>query len=147
MAKAPTRKTKASRRRVRRRPRRTTWVPIDRSQAEHLTRATSAPGSVFELAASALPAGLTRMQGALSYFASGYTSSVNSQPGLTIGGKMLVFRTQGQTLKAYGYVFATSSDRQVYFEGNYKFFPGHHSPVGAPIAVSSLFDGIPFSPK
>jgi len=137
----------ASRRQTHSRPRRTRWIRIDPSHAEQLTRATSAPGSVFELATSALPAGLTQMQGAVSYFASGYTAPVTSQPGLSVGGEMLVLRTEGQTLKAYAHVFATSSDQQVYFAGNYKFFPGHYSPLGAAISVSSLFVQTPLSPK
>ena len=84
------------------------------------------------------------MSGAVSYFVSGYTTQVAVAPGITAGGEIAVVRTDGPVSKAYNFVFAMSSNGQVYFNGPYKNFQGHHFDPGAAISVPSLFGHGPF---
>ena len=84
------------------------------------------------------------MAGAVSYFASGYTTQVAIAAGITAGGEMAVVRTDGPISKAYNFVFATSSNGQVCFNGPYKNFQAHHFDARAAIPVESLFGHGPF---
>jgi hypothetical protein len=124
------------------------WTPVsERAAAEKLTQATSNPGVVFSIGTSGLPPGLQAMQGAVSYFVSGYTNNVPLPQGVTVGGELVVVRTEGDLGKAYNYVFATSSDGQVCINGPHKYFAGHHFPATSAVAVSSLFGHHPFPKK
>lgn len=87
------------------------------------------------------------MPGALSYFVSGYVSPVALPQGVTVGGEMVVVRTEGDLGKAYNYVFATSSDGQVCFNGPHKHFAGHHFPASSAVVVSRLFGHHPLQRK
>ena len=120
------------------------WTPVDRSAAEKLIEATSAPGVVYPVATSALPQPLQAMPGAVSYFVSGYSTAVPIAPGLSAGGEIAVVRTDADLAKAYNYVLATSSNGQVYFNGPYKNFPGHHFDPASAVTVASLFGHGPF---
>ena len=119
------------------------WTPIDARTAEKLAGATSQPGVVFPLPASALPSNIQQMPGAVSYFVSAYTAPVSVAPGITAGGEMVVVRTEGDLAKAYNYVFATSSGGQVCFNGPYKHFDQHHFASSSAVPVGSLFGHTP----
>ncbi len=123
------------------------WTKIDLAAAEKLTELTSAPGQVFPLRVEDLPENLQRMPGAVAYFASGYTAPVVAAPSVTVGGEFGVFRTDGDLRKAYNYVFATSSDGALYFNGPYKDFDDHHVEKTEPMVVFTILNHTPFSPN
>jgi hypothetical protein len=125
----------------------TKWTRIDPAAAEKLTEITSAPGQVFPLRVQDLPKNLQLMPGAVSYFASGYTVPVPAGPNVTVGGELGVLRTDGPLQKAYNYVFATSSDGGLYFNGPYKDFGGHHIAKKEPVVFFSILGNTPFTPK
>jgi hypothetical protein len=102
---------------------------------------------VFPVATNALPDGLQGMPGAVSYFVSGYTTPVPLPQGVTVGGEMVVVRTEADLGKAYNHVFATSTDGQVRFNGPHKHFAGHHFPASSAVVVSSPFGHHPFPKK
>ena len=122
------------------------WNPIDQAAAVQLTLLTSSPGVVMQFSTSALPASLQKMPGAVSYFVSSYINQVTS-PGLTIGGEIVVVRTDQATAKAYNFAFGTSSNGQVCFAGPFKDFPAHHSPAAEPAPVASMFGHVPSAKK
>jgi hypothetical protein len=119
------------------------WTPIDQEAAEQLTAATTAPGVVFPVPVSALPKNLKPMPGVVSYFVSAHTAPIPT-PTLTVGGEMAVVRTDGGVGKAYNYVFATSNNGQVCFNGPYKDFPQHHFDSTEPIILFTIFGHTPF---
>jgi hypothetical protein len=123
------------------------WTPISPPAAEKLTQATSSPGVVFPVATNMLPAGLQAMPGAVSYFVSGYTSPMSLPKGLTAGGEMIVVRTEGDLGKAYNYLFATSNNGQVCFNGPHKHFEGHHFSATSAVNISELFGHHPLTKK
>jgi hypothetical protein len=75
----------------------------------------------------------------VSYFVSSYIQGVPVSPGVTAGGEYAVVRFEGDTGKAYNYLFATSSDGQVYYAGPYKGLPSHHFPASSRVPIESLF--------
>src|SRR5579859_3630214 len=121
------------------------WTPIDRDAAQHLTAKSSPPGVVFPLQLGALPASLKPMPGAVSYFVSTYDRPISLNPAVTVGGELAVVRHDGEVAKAYNYVFATSSNGQVCFNGPYEDFAGHHSKKDEPVIILTLFDNTPFT--
>ncbi len=127
-------------------PARERWTPVSAPAVEALANATSHPGVVFPVGTTALPSALEKMPGAVSYFVSGYMSPLPVAQGITAGGEMVVVRTDSDLGKAYNYVFATSADGQVCFNGPHKYFAGHHFPASSAVVVSSLF-GHRFSNK
>ena len=120
------------------------WTLVDQQAAAQITRVTSTPGIVFPLNVSAVPQAIQQMAGVVSYFVSGYTTQYHVQQGITAGGELALVRTEGSSTKAYNYIFATSSNGQIYFNGPYKEFKGHHFDTSAAISVSSLFGHGPF---
>lgn len=90
------------------------------------------------------PEQLKLISGVASYYASGYVSPQALAQGLSVGGEMLVARTESATTKNYNFLFATSSNGNVYFAGPFKGF-GHHVTQGQSIPVNSLFGNTPFS--
>ena len=123
------------------------WTKVNQSAAEQLVRASSSPGVVFSLSTSDLPANLKEMTGAVSYFVSAYISQVNVSSGLTAVGEIAVVRTDADRAKSYNWVFATSSDGAVCFNGPYKDFAEHHFAQGGAIPIEKLFGHAPFSKK
>ena len=120
------------------------WHTMTEAAARALTTATNSPGVVYPMGTTALPEQMKLMPGVVSYYVSGYVTPQGLAQGLTVGGEMLVARTESATTKNYNYVFATSSDGNVYFAGPFKGF-GHHVTSGQSIAVNSLFGNTPFS--
>ncbi len=72
---------------------------------------------------------------------------VTLSSGLTAGGEMAVVRTNAGFAKAYNYVFATSSDGAVYFNGPHKNFAEHHFAAGSEMPIEKLFGHAPFTKK
>jgi hypothetical protein len=120
------------------------WHPVDAAAASQLTLATNSPGVVYPVASTALPQQLQKMAGASSYYVSGYITPQVWSNGLTIGGEMVVARSDAGLTKNYNFVFATSSGGAVMFNGPYTGF-GHHVSSGQSIAVNSLFGQTPFT--
>jgi len=57
---------------------------------------------------------------------------------------MVVARSDAGLTKNYNYVFATSSNGAVMFNGPYTGF-GHHVSSGQSVAINSLFGQTPFT--
>ena len=115
------------------------WTPIDQPALEQLSRATATPGVVHSLATSDLPKPLQQLPGAVSYFLSGYTVSPPPVGAVSLGGEIVVVRTDGQLNKGYNYVFGTSSNGSVFLAGPFKDFPQHHVPSTDSVPIASLF--------
>lgn len=120
------------------------WHAMDEAAARELTTTTHSPGVVYPMGTTALPEQMKLMPGVSSYYVSGYVTPQALAHGLTVGGELLIARTESAKTKNYNYVFATSSDGNVYFAGPFKGF-GHHVTSGQSIAVNSLFGNTPFS--
>jgi hypothetical protein len=120
------------------------WHLVGEAAARALTTVTNSPGVVYPIGTNALPEQLKSISGVSSYYVSGYVSPQVLLQGLTIGGEMLVARTDGATTKNYNFLFATSSNGNVCFAGPFKGF-GHHVTEGLSITVNSLFGNTPFS--
>jgi hypothetical protein len=123
------------------------WHPIEEPAAEQLIAQTNSPGLVYGFRTSDLPAQLQKLPNPCSYYISGYMNTVPGPRGISVGGEILVARTDGDLTKNYQYVFGTSSGGQVVFAGPFKDFEGHHVRSGQQFAVSSMFNHTPFSPK
>jgi hypothetical protein len=121
------------------------WHQMDEIAASDLTKMTKSPGNIFTLPIDSAPSNLQQMPGAVSYFVSDYIMPQVVMNGLSIGGEIVIARTEGETLKAYNFVFATSSDGYVYFNGPHKDFENHHINKNSPIPIESLFGHTPFS--
>lgn len=121
------------------------WTQFDQAAAEKIAAATNTPGVVRAFPLSALPKGVAKMPGVVSYFVSAYTAPIVVAPTITAGGEMAVLRTNAGLRKAYNYVFATSSDGKQYFNGPYKDFPEHHVAAHEPVVYFVLFGNTPFT--
>ena len=123
------------------------WHPVDTVAAKELAFATNSPGIVYPVATTALPQQVQRMGGVSAYHISGYISPQVWRHGLTIGGEMVVARSDHAGLiKNYNFVFATSSNGDVMFNGPYTGF-GHQVSAGESVVVASLFGQTPFRSK
>jgi hypothetical protein len=123
------------------------WHPVDEAAAHSLVMSTSAPGMVYPLDAAALPSQIMQMPQVISYFVSNYAQPIPLANGATAGGQLAVVRVHGETAKAYNYIFATSTDGRVVFNGPHFNFPGHHFASTAPLPVESLFYPVPVTGK
>jgi hypothetical protein len=123
------------------------WTKVNHSAVAQLVQASSSAAVVFPLPTSALPANLKQMPGAVSYYVSAYSSSLELSSNLTAGGEMAVVRTDADRAKAYNFIFATSSDGAVYFNGPYKDFAEHHFATDTAIPIDRLFGHTPFKEK
>jgi hypothetical protein len=121
------------------------WHNMDEAAAKRLTIVTDSPNVVFQMALDNAPYNLQEMPGAVSYFISGYITPKTMQNGVTIGGEIVIVRTEEEMAKAYNFVIATSSDGKVYYNGPYKDFPDHHFNVLLPVPIESLFGHTPFT--
>jgi|GEM_PF-1739663 len=122
------------------------WHTIDEAAAKALTTATNSPRVIYPMGTNALPGKLQQITGVASYYMSGYVTPQVFSNGLSVGGEMLVARTDGATTKNYNFVFATNSGGIVQYAGPFTGF-GHHVTSGQSINVSSLFGNTPFSSK
>ena len=122
------------------------WHMVDSAAAQILTSVTNSPGVVYPMTTRELPQTLQNIPGVSSYYVSGYTSGQCLPKGFNVRGELVVARADGPLTKNYQFVFATSSEGQVYFTGPFKGF-GHHVSSGQQVSVDSLFNQTPFSPK
>ena len=111
------------------------WHQMDEAAARALTEATEDPCGVFPMPPSSVPESLQKIDGIGSYFASGYVTPQIMHQGLSLDGEIVIARTEGATAKAYNFVFAKSSDGNVFFAGPYKDFPQHHFPATSVVPV------------
>jgi hypothetical protein len=123
--------TKTSRRKLK-------WARIDQDAATHLVALADSPGHVVELPILALPQKLAQMPGAVSYFGRANTAQLTPFPGLTVGGEIVVIRTQAGSGKAYNYAYGTSSNGELCFQGLPKDSRYHHFPIKKPIVYFVL---------
>ena len=112
--------------------------------AKNLVDQSSSPGVVFPVGSNAVPQQLRNIPGAVSFFVSSYVAPVPVTPSVTAGGEFALVRHDGDTAKAYNYIFATSSDGNVYFCGPHKDFPSHHFATSTSVPIEQLF-GHPFA--
>lgn len=122
------------------------WNPTNLKALIKLTELTTNPGIVYPLNIKDAPENFTRMPGASLYYVSAYPKPI-VEGRVTIGGEMLIGRTEEDTVKNYLYYFATSSDNSVYFAGPYFQFPGHHIESTAPMKVEEMFGHGPLAKR
>lgn len=120
------------------------WNPIDQSAMAHMQRFSTSAG-IHQLGTTAMPVQLHGIPGAVSYFVSAYSTPIPIGNNTLAGGEMVVVRSDRAKWKAYNYVFASSGDGHVYFNGPYKDFPSHHFSSSAQIPIESLFGNTPVS--
>ena len=120
------------------------WHPIDKAALLELSKYTTSPG-IHQLGTTALPLQIQPMPGAASYFVSAYSNPVNLGNNTIVGGELAVVRNDNGLWKAYNYVFASSADDRVYFNGPYKNFPQHHFSTTASVSLENLFGHCPQS--
>jgi hypothetical protein len=123
------------------------WHPIDPAALQAITNCSATPGLVFPVGTNALPQQIQQMPGLVSYFVSSYQAPMVLANNLTAGGELAVVRTDGELGKAYNYVFATSSNGFVVYNGPHKCFPQHHFSSSAPVPVEQLFNHVSFTTK
>ena len=99
------------------------WFQLDQAAVMQLTHLTSTPGQIVRLPLSAAP---VQLPGASAYYASSYIVA-STLPSMTIGGELVEIRSHGETQKGYRWLFASSSDGNVYGRGPFKNFDAHHS--------------------
>lgn len=122
------------------------WTTVDSTAAMQLTLSTNSPGVVYPVASTAIPHQLQGIPGVSSFYVSGYVTPQPLSNGVTVGGEFVVARSDGALTKNYNFVFGTSSDGTVRYNGPYKGF-GHHVSSGQSVDVNSLFGQTPFSTK
>jgi len=120
------------------------WHVINSTTAKHLTDQTATPGLVYPVASYAIPYQLKNIPGIVDFYVSSYAMPIPLTPGIAADGEIAVVRHDGDTAKAYNYIFATSSNGQVYFSGPHKDFPSHHFATSTSVPIESLF-GHPFT--
>ncbi len=122
------------------------WTPVDQNALSELSKLTTSPG-IHQMGTTALPSPIQQMPGAVSYFVNAYSTPINMGSNTVAGGELAVVRTGEGVSKAYNYVFASSGDGLVYFNGPYKNFPEHHFSSTSQVSLESLFGHIPYSTK
>ena len=120
------------------------WHKMDEIAASELIQHTQSPDLVYPIPISMLPASLQKIPGVISYYVSNYLNPMELNNNLTVGGVLMIARTEGETAKAYNFVIATAGDGNVYFNGPYKDFENHHFDKNSSVPVKSLFGHIPF---
>lgn len=123
------------------------WTLIDQDALSEISKHMLSTG-IHQLGTSALPSPIQKMPGVASYFVSAYSTPITVGSSDTFaGGEFAVVRNVQGVWKAYNYIFASSGDGQVYFNGPYKNFPEHHFTSTSQVALESLFGHIPGSTK
>ena len=120
------------------------WHPIDKAALLELSKYTTSPG-IHQLGTTALPLQIQPIPGVASYFVSAYSNPVNLGKNTMAGGEMAVVRNDNGLWKAYNYIFASSGDGRVYFNGPYMNFPEHHFSSTSSVSLENLFGHFPQS--
>jgi hypothetical protein len=123
------------------------WIPIDRCALSEMSKHMLSTG-IHQIGTSVLPHAIQKMPGITSYFVSAYSTPITVGSSDTLAhGEFAVVRNDQGVSKAYNYVFASSGDGRVYFNGPYKHFPEHHFTSTSQVSLESLFGHIPGSTK
>jgi len=125
-------------------PSKVKWHAINSTTAKNLTDQTATPGLVNPVESNAIPEQLKSIPGTVDFYVSSYATPIPLTSGITAGGEIALVRHDGETAKAYNYIFATSSNGLVCFSGPHVDFPLHHFATSTAVAVESLF-GHPFT--
>ena len=121
------------------------WTPLDGEVLSSILRCTRSPG-IHQLETAEIPSQIQKMPGLVSYFVNAYSSAISVGSSDTLaGGELAVVRIDQGRWKAYNFVFASSGDGQIYFNGPYKNFPEHHFTSTSQVSLESLFGHIPNS--
>jgi hypothetical protein len=119
------------------------WTPVDPATAEALTNQTQSPGRAFRIGPDAVPEQLRNLPGAVAFYASTYITAMPLPLDVKAELEVTVVRHDGDTGKAYNYLFATSTDSKLYFHGPHKDFAAHHFNTASSVSIGNLF-GHPF---
>ena len=122
------------------------WHLISNSEAHAVTGSTMSAGSVYPYPVTSLPSQLQKLPGLSAAYISGYATSSISPEGVAVLGELAAVREDQGTGKGYVYVFGTSGSN-VYFNGPYKFFNGHHFQNVGSVPIEKLFGNVPSFPE
>jgi len=122
------------------------WHPIDQAALSNIEQCYGSTG-IHQIGTTALPSQIQKMDGVVSYYVSAYNTPIQIGSNTQLGGELAVVRTDGNLGKAYNYVYASSNDGGVYFNGPHYNFPQHHFASTAPVTPESLFGHISFTNK
>jgi hypothetical protein len=121
------------------------WHLCNVSMAEALSAVTKTPGQLYPMDASALNINLRKMPGITIVYLSGSIIPQDSVPtDLTSLGEFVLLRSEEDIRKAYNYAFAVSGNK-IYFNGPYKYFDAHHTPLSGSVSIEDCFGHIPRS--
>jgi len=115
------------------------WNPVTSTTAKHLTDLTATPGLVYPVASNAIPDQLKGIPGVVDFYVSSYAQPIPLNQGVAAGGEIALVRHDGETAKAYNYLFATSSNGLVCYTGPHKEFASHHFATSTAVPIESLF--------
>ena len=120
------------------------WHRMDMAALLEISKHTTSPG-IHQLGTTALPAQIQSMPGAAFYFINVYADPLDLSNNTIAGGELAVIRNDKGLWKAYNYVFASSGDGLVYFNGPYKDFAEHHFSSTLSVSLENLFGNFPSS--
>ena len=112
------------------------WHQIDPETAKELSALSTTPGLVYPVGSNAIPPQLKNMPGIVDYYVSSFTLPL---PGITVGGEIAVVRHDGEIAKVYNFIYGTSTNGLVYFNGPHKDIPAHHFHTSSPVPIDGLF--------
>src|SRR5262245_49819154 len=101
-------------------PSKVKWHVIGGATAKRISEQTTTPGLVYPVASNAIPEQLKKIRGVVDFYVSSYAGPISVTPSISAGGEIAAVRHDGETAKAYNYVFATSSNGQVIYSGPHK---------------------------
>lgn len=122
------------------------WHQIDEAALKEIEKCRLSPG-IHQLGTTALPLQIQQMPGAVSYFVSVHSTPITVGSNTIVGGELAVVRTDSGLHKAYNYVFGSSNDGNVYFNGPHFSFPQHHFASTDTVSVEQLFGHVSYSTK
>lgn len=114
------------------------WHKITNQQAHQITGSLEHPGVVYPYPTSSLPSKLQRISGLYEAYVSSFLTQSLSPEDIEVGGELLVTRIDGSIGKGYVFLFGVSGSN-VYFNGPYKPYEGHHFDTGSAVPIGKLF--------
>ncbi len=115
------------------------WTAVNSTTAKHLSELTASPGLVYPVASNAIPDQPKEVPGVVKFYVSSYAKPIPLSQDATAGGEIAPVRYDGDTAKAYNYLFATSSNGIVCYTGPHKDFASHHFASSTAVPIESLF--------
>jgi|SRR3990172_8743672 len=123
------------------------WSPFGPNALLELSKCMPS-SSIHQLEATALSSQIQKMPGVAFYFAKPYSMPVTIGSTDTFArGEFVVVRRDQEMWKAYNFVFGSSRDDRLYFNGPYKNFTEHHFKSTSEVSLESLFGHIPGTTK